>query len=231
MLIARRRTFCRAGVPEYVPREIDHELRAALAAAFDGSGAWLVVVEGPSKVGKSRTLFEALTRCASGLRVDLVAPVDATAMRKLLAPGDSSQPTTSEVLWLDDLEPFLNDGVTLAMLREWRDAGSERIVVATYGGKGSEKIAGTAASALATIATEVLQSAREIAMSATSAGELDALRARVSAEQFESLTRHGLAAYLVAAPQLERKLSTHRHTAGEIEHGGSGPCVSGGVRG
>jgi hypothetical protein len=34
------------GLPEYVPREIDNELREALAAAIDGSGAWLVVVEG-----------------------------------------------------------------------------------------------------------------------------------------------------------------------------------------
>ena len=194
---------------------------AVVAAAFDGSGAWLVVVEGPSKVGKSRALFEALIWCASGRRVDLVAPRDAATMDKLLTPGDTPDRATSEVLWLDALEPYLNDGVTLAMLREWRDRGSGRIVVATYGGKGSEKIAGTVASGLTTIATEVLQSAREISMTTTSVGELDALRSRVSVEQFESLTRHGLAAYLVAAPQLERKLSTQRHTAGEE------PCPEG----
>jgi tetratricopeptide (TPR) repeat protein len=45
--------------------------------------------------------------------------------------------------------------------------------------------------------------------------ELGALRARVSAEQFASLERHGLAAYLVAAPQLERKLATRRHAPGD----------------
>jgi tetratricopeptide (TPR) repeat protein len=90
-----------------------------------------------------------------------------------------------------------------------------------YGGKGSERIAGSTTSGLTTIATEVLQSAREISMSATSVGELHALRSRVSAEQFESLTRHGLAAYLVAAPQLERKLTTQLHAPGE------NPCPEG----
>ncbi len=43
----------------------------------------------------------------------------------------------------------------------------------------------------------------------------------VSVDQFESLTRHCLAAYLVAAPALARKLSTQRHTAGEK------PCPGG----
>jgi hypothetical protein len=58
-------------------------------------------------------------------------------------------------------------------------------------------------------------------MGTTTDSELGALRSRVSAEQFESLTRHGLAAYLVAAPQLERKLKTQRHAPGED------PCPEG----
>ncbi len=47
-------------LPEYVTRDIDGDLRQAVEAALDGSGRWLVVVIGPSKVGKSRTAFEAL---------------------------------------------------------------------------------------------------------------------------------------------------------------------------
>lgn len=37
-------------VPEYVARDVDEELRAAIAAAFEGSGRWLVVVIGPTRL-------------------------------------------------------------------------------------------------------------------------------------------------------------------------------------
>ncbi|MBV9163017.1 MAG: hypothetical protein JO281_16010 [Pseudonocardiales bacterium] len=49
-------------VPDYVGRAADEAVRKAVAAALDGSGPWLLVVVGDSKVGKSRTLFEALHR-------------------------------------------------------------------------------------------------------------------------------------------------------------------------
>jgi hypothetical protein len=52
-----------ATLPEYLPRTIDITLREAVGAAFAGWGAWLVVVVGGSKVGKSRALFEALRQC------------------------------------------------------------------------------------------------------------------------------------------------------------------------
>jgi hypothetical protein len=46
------------------------------------------------------------------------------------------------VVWLDDLEPFLNQGVTLQTLREWHAGRPGRIVAATYGGKGRDQGAG-----------------------------------------------------------------------------------------
>ncbi len=204
-------------VPEYVPRDVDGDIRAAIDAALDGSGGWLVVVEGPSKVGKSRAFFEAVTRCAQGRKLELVAPVDAEALRKLVASDEGSTDATHTVLWLDDLEPYLNEGVRLATLRDRHAGGRGRMVAATYGGKGNERIAGSTAGGLATIAAEILQSAREIAMTATTTGELAGLRSDLSAEQFASIERHGLAAYLVAAPMLERKLVTQRHAPGEKE--------------
>jgi tetratricopeptide (TPR) repeat protein len=54
-------------------------------------------------------------------------------------------------------------------------------------------------------------------MTATTTREIETLRGHVSAEQFVSLERHGLAAYLVAAPALERKLATRRHAPGDRE--------------
>ncbi len=209
-------------LPEYVEREVDATLRDAVAAALDGRGRWLVVVVGGSKVGKSRALFEALLQCARAGELELVAPVDGDALRSLLNPGQSPRAGAAHaVLWLDDLEPFLNQGVTLQTLREWQTSGPGRIVTATYGGKGSELIAGTTTGGLTTIAADVLQHAREIPLRPTTADELAPLRAKLSDAEFEAVQRHGLAAYLVAAPALERKLTTGRHAPGQD------PCPEG----
>ena len=61
-------------VPEYVGRAADATLREAVEAALNGSGRWLIVVEGRSKVGKSRTLFQALRQssCAAVFRSSLL---------------------------------------------------------------------------------------------------------------------------------------------------------------
>jgi hypothetical protein len=201
-------------LPDYFPRTVDSELRGAVEAALAGTGAWLVVVVGGSKVGKSRALFEALRWCANrGAPLQLVAPVHADALRLLLEPGQPvTIPAGRAVLWLDDLEPFLNQGVTFQTLREWRFGGPGRIVAATYGGKGSELISGSATGGLTTIADDVLQHAREIPLHSTSSDELEPLRGRLPDTEFEAVRRYGLAAYLVAGPRLERKLTTARHS-------------------
>ena len=204
-----------AEVPDYVGREVDTALREAVASALEGRGPWLVVVMGGSKVGKSRALFEALRRCDRAGELELIAPVDRDALRSLLNPGQGVRAQAAHaVLWLDDLEPFLNQGVTLQTLREWQASRAGRFVVATYGGKGSELIAGSSTGGLATIAADVLQHAREIPMWPTTGDELSPLRTWFSDTEFEAVQRHGLAAYLVAGPALERKLTTGRHEPG-----------------
>lgn len=208
-------------IPNYVPRDVDRDLRDAVAAAFSGDGPWLVAVIGPSKVGKSRTLFEAVMHAAQEHELKLVAPVDAVALRTLINSADDETELAPTVLWLDDLEPLLNDGVTLATLRQWHAGGRGRIVVGTYGGRGSERIASTAAGHLTTSASEVLQRAREIPMAETTTQELAALRSHVSDEEFVLMERHGLAAYVVAGPALERKLFTRRHAPGDHD------CIEG----
>jgi hypothetical protein len=96
-------------IPQYLARGIDSTLREAIAAALEGRDSWLVVT-GVSKSGKSRALFEALRRCSpvkGPLR--FVAPVNGEALRALLTPGQSLRlGSASAVLWLDDLEPFVD---------------------------------------------------------------------------------------------------------------------------
>lgn len=203
-------------VPSYLPREADEQLRAAVRSALSGTGRWIVVAVGRSKVGKSRALFEAVSHCANDAAIDLIAPVDGDALRSLITPGEAPRIVNGRrVLWLDDLEPFLNQSVTFQTLREWHASTPEGVIVATYGGKGSDLVAGAGPGALATVAGEVLQHACEIRIPVTSTGELEPLRADLPYAVWDSIEQHGLAAYLVAAPELERKLSTEVHAIGE----------------
>jgi hypothetical protein len=112
-------------LPAYVERDaFDAGLREAVRAGLDGSGPWLLVVVGPSKVGKSRALFEALRRCGGEVGLQLVAPTDGAALRTLLLPGHGVRLARAPAaLWLDDIEPFLNQGLTLETLREWHSSG------------------------------------------------------------------------------------------------------------
>lgn len=200
-------------VPEYVVRDIDAQLSDAIADGRTGDGPWLVVVSGASKVGKSRALFEALRRSPQELMV--LAPTSSAALGSLLTPGQLP-PAPSDgdkVLWLDDLEPFLNDGTTWRLLHEWH-AQVGGIVVGTYGGKGSDHVAASRESNLATVADTVLGHATEIILESTTATELEPLP-DMDRHEREAVERDGLAAYLVAAGKLQRKLATSRHSPGD----------------
>ena len=183
-----------------------------------GEGPWLVVVTGPSKVGKSRALFEALRRVSGGGQwrpLQVIAPVNTEgAVRALSASGRSSRDKAPTVLWLDDLEPFLDQGLSFQILSQWHAGGPHRVVAATYGGKGSELVAGSSVVGLATIAAGVLQHAREIPLAATTADELAELFAQLPTGEVTAIERHGLAAYLVAGRGLGNANSpphgTHR---------------------
>jgi tetratricopeptide (TPR) repeat protein len=211
--------------PAYLPRGVDTAVREGILAAVEGRGRWLVVMQGPSKVGKSRTLFEGLL--AADAKVQVVAPINGDAVKALLVPGQAPRWNPgSKALWLDDLEPFLNDGVTWQTLREWHAGArpdSPRIVLATYGGKGSERIAGSTTAGLATTAGEMLQHALEIPLAATSPSEEANLPDAASDADRAAIRQSGLAAFLVAGPALERKLRTGLHAPG------AAPCPAGAV--
>ncbi|WP_152551931.1 SEL1-like repeat protein [Actinokineospora spheciospongiae] len=88
-----------AGPPPYVPRDVDPELDALLV---DGG---LVVVEGDSASGKTRTAAEAARRTLPDRT--LVQPRDAADLR---AWATTDPAPTDTVVWLDDLERFLVPG-------------------------------------------------------------------------------------------------------------------------
>ncbi|MEZ5381377.1 MAG: hypothetical protein R2754_06210 [Microthrixaceae bacterium] len=213
--------------PEYVERMKDAELSSALREAVSGGGPRIVVVRGPSKVGKSRSLFEALRRSVGdGWSPLLVAPVDGAAVTAVLTPGE--EPTVDAdqaVLWLDDLEPFLNSGVSWRTLNEWNAVADGRVVVATYGGKGSSRVADERNSALTSAAQEVLQHAAVVTLGETTEGEVAGLRSRLGSSDMTAVEEHGLAAFLVAGPLLEWKLNDRHLDPGEPESREGVACV------
>jgi tetratricopeptide (TPR) repeat protein len=94
---------------DYVVRDADVRLRSELASAAAGGPPALIVLVGPAKAGKSRTLYEALTSEPVLHDAVVVTPVDAPALIDAVDPAAVEQlPPGPVVIWLDDLERFLS---------------------------------------------------------------------------------------------------------------------------
>jgi uncharacterized protein YegL/Flp pilus assembly protein TadD len=121
----------------YVARDADAELQARLLAASVGDKAELIVLSGPAKAGKSRSLAEVAARLPDAW---LLAPRTAAGLAAL-ARGQPPREvrTATSLVWLDDIEPFVQPGdqglspETLEALGAWPNPV---IVLAAHGGKG-----------------------------------------------------------------------------------------------
>jgi Flp pilus assembly protein TadD len=202
----------------YLPRELDAPLHQALHDALERRNPTMVVVRGPSKAGKSRTLFHA-ARNHPGLRAaTLVAPnpnrdgeeaLTGVLEQRRLRRGD-----TPLVLWLDDLEFFVGVGRGLHAQALDTLAGWDRpvVVLATAGGKGAELLADSRLSSPIKVlythpAVRVLRLLAHL-----SEEEKAAARERYSDEDAAEIAKYGIGEYSIAAFELERKLEEERHT-------------------
>jgi tetratricopeptide (TPR) repeat protein len=202
-------------VPDYLPRELDGDLDDAVARALDGSGRWIIVAVGSSKVGKSRALFEVFRRQAAKRDIQFVAPVDCSALEALLDPGELTElHARPNVLWLDDLEPFVEQGLTMQILRRWHERFAPCVVAATCGGKA---LGGPSSGDLGTIAGKIRQRAHEVYLEATNENEIEPLRSHLQPEVLAAIERHGLGAYVIAGSNLQAKLTMRRHKTGDPE--------------
>ncbi|WP_253886226.1 tetratricopeptide repeat protein [Actinokineospora diospyrosa] len=92
-----------AQLPEYVRRDLDVELRAAVSEANRRSA--FVVVVGPSAAGKTRSVYEAVRAELAGWR--MIIPPTAGDLDELLLSGI---PLDRSVIWLDELTRHLDSG-------------------------------------------------------------------------------------------------------------------------
>jgi tetratricopeptide (TPR) repeat protein len=104
-------------LPTYVPRDLDADLRTAIAVAAEHGG--LVLLVGGSSAGKTRALFEAVRAVLP--QWWLLHPVDPEAVRTLAA-----MPTPHTVVWLDELQRYLDGpgGLPVGVVRDLVGAGT-----------------------------------------------------------------------------------------------------------
>jgi len=111
-------------LPAYVPRDLDADLRTAVAGAAATGG--FVVLVGGSSVGKTRALFEAVRAVVPEWWLVHPDPADADVLAALAM---ASTPRT--VVWLDELQRYLDtpDGLSAGLVRRLIAAGA--VLVAT----------------------------------------------------------------------------------------------------
>jgi tetratricopeptide (TPR) repeat protein len=191
-------------VPEYVPRDIDVELRQRL-----GMSGFVLLV-GDSTAGKSRAAYEAIVSLQNHL---LIAPHGGDALAAAVSKAAS---TRRCVLWLDDLEKYLGTGgLTRANIgRLLGDKQSHRVVVATMRAAEETRIMSEVAAdehawQSHKEALDVLEQAHRIPLPRIfSPAELERARAfRGDSRIVDALGQasiYGIAEYLAAGPELLR---------------------------
>lgn len=194
----------------YVARRVDEALRAALADARGKLEVSLIVVRGPSKAGKSRTLYQAASEVVGDAW--MVAPTDAGSLTELMKPGGlPALEFGPVVLWLDDVEDFVRggaQGLTPAALKHLGEWERPVVVLATSGGKGLRNLQDDARRGLDDPLSALLGRAAKQVMLGRELGddELAAAQRAGYAAEAVSQMKAGLGEYMIAAPRLERRL-------------------------
>ena len=199
------------GAMPYLPRDVDVLLRHVIDDALDGRGGWFIVLDGVAKTGKSRTLLEALQAAGRSERLHLLAPRGARELAKLLIQPSPIAVSGRMVLWLNDIELQIAAGLSYADLTRWRGLYAGGLVVGTHGGKTPETAAVIGETRLASLAGDLLNHGQTVPLGKTSATELARLPGSPSPGTRADLARFGLAAYLVAAPQVQSKVVAGVH--------------------
>lgn len=190
----------------YVPRthgDVDRRVAAALA------GDRLVLLIGPSKAGKTRTLFEAVRRELPTARV--VVP-DRTSIAELPACEEFRTHADTLVVWLEDIDEFTRSDrpLTPRLFAALTARSARTVVVATVRSEKYEEL--LVGGELARDIRTVFEQANRIELAPTSDSETEQAAA---AERYPSvdLTRYGLAEMLVGAPALLARYRRGRTTS------------------
>jgi Flp pilus assembly protein TadD len=194
----------------YVERDIDElELRPALRTAAIKDAPSLIVVYGPSKSGKSRTLLEGAAVTVPDAW--LIVPENATALGTL-AGGKPPRQIGNErcVIWLDDIEPFVgpgDHGLSARTLRALEDWDRPVLVLGTAGGRGRE-LPGADAVSFAEPISDLLTAYPPIELaSEQSVAEQARMSVEYSGDSIRRIARDGIGEYMTVVWRLIARLN------------------------
>ncbi|MFI7531446.1 tetratricopeptide repeat protein [Nocardia salmonicida] len=179
----------------YVPRthaEVDQRVVSALGEDR------LVVLVGPSKAGKTRTLFESVRRELPSARVVVPEP---RSLADLPGCGQYRDHPDTLVVWLEDLDEFTraDRSLTPRLLAALTARRARTVVVATLRSEEYDKM--RAGGEFARDIRTVFEQAIRIELAPTSASPVEQAAAALLYPSLD-LTRYGLAEMLVGAPAL-----------------------------
>ncbi|WP_280365330.1 tetratricopeptide repeat protein [Nocardia wallacei] len=189
----------------YVPRThnaVDIRLAAAL------QGGRLTVVVGPSKAGKTRSLFEAVSTVLPTARVLVPTP---ESLARIPACTEFTACPEPIVVWLDNLDRFLTTSRPLTPLTLSRLTArpAPTVVVATLRCEVRDRLH-YGSEDLAHDTRVVLQQAIQIDLSSTSNSLVEHADAAAAYPSL-NLDRHGLAEVLAGAPELLQHYDASRY--------------------
>ena len=202
----------------YVTREVDVRLRGHLARARDGFGPALVCLYGPSKAGKTRSMFEAVRAELPDALV--IMPNRTRRNLELILQSDVLPRKAAEhsgrtlVLWLDDLEGFVSlgdAGLDVQRLENLTERTPSLVIVATAGGRGLDVSEGAGAQLHQPLNDLLARGVREnLLASLATAAERESLATIVPPDLAGDMER-GLGAVAVSGTQLVQILLSERH--------------------
>jgi Flp pilus assembly protein TadD len=191
----------------YEPRDADRDLRDALRKASARNGVELIVVTGRSKAGKSRCALEAVMAVVPDGW--LVAPVPVTEYPEALAELAVEKFSLARpiVLWLDDLEDWARPGgLTPQILRQMHGWQQPVILLATVFGKGTRRAGPDAVKFHDDLTTLLARADEHPLESRPTDAEHERLRKRFGEQSAQRLREDGLGEFLIAAPELVKRL-------------------------
>lgn len=167
----------------------------------------LIILSGPSKAGKSRTMLEALRTTLPEAR--LMVPKNRAALARL-ASGEPRANRSGDVaaVWLDDIELFAawpgEDGLNTAALKNFARWQAHVVVLATSGGKGSQH---SAPEEYAEPTRDLLRAHGSVELEPMlSQNERNLLAKTYSRDAVRRIGSQGIGAFMIAAPRIKERL-------------------------
>ncbi|WP_405447378.1 hypothetical protein OG350_14005 [Streptomyces achromogenes] len=204
------------GLPPYVARAVDGHLDELI-----GRGG-LIVVEGNSASGKTRTAYEAVRRSMDKLgERPIIIPKDGVSLRKLISSGYQ---LGGSIIWLDDLERFIAPGGLDEGIIRLFGSDASVLFIATLRSRAKAAMSqagGSTGRSVAAVYRAVMAGAKTVRVDRrlnkkerSRAYRLAAdLRIRTALEMAEST---GFAEYMAAAPSALERWQDGKDGANEI---------------